>query len=198
MALCSGRWSLAHLLQVVPTFLILFYKPVRINDAVVFDPFMGSGTTIGEALKLGVRGGSDAISTPSLIFLFGMRYPFTTGPRSCPPFRAIERDVADKLRRFYRTILPDGTEADVLYFFWVKTADCPACAETVDLFASYIFARHAYPRRFPEAQALCPSSAARLTKFVMMPAKRVATDAGLSSIRRLAPTHGTKGNLLCL
>ncbi len=34
----------------------LFYRPLRIDNATVFDPFMGSGTTIGEALKLGARG----------------------------------------------------------------------------------------------------------------------------------------------
>jgi len=33
----------------------LFYSPVRLPGAVIFDPFMGSGTTIGEALKLGTR-----------------------------------------------------------------------------------------------------------------------------------------------
>ena len=32
-----------------------FYRPVRFPGAVVFDPFMGSGTTLGEALKLGCR-----------------------------------------------------------------------------------------------------------------------------------------------
>lgn len=32
----------------------MFYQPVRLDKAVVFDPFMGSGTTIGEALKLGL------------------------------------------------------------------------------------------------------------------------------------------------
>jgi putative DNA methylase len=33
----------------------LFYSQARFPDATVFDPFMGSGTTIIEALKLGVR-----------------------------------------------------------------------------------------------------------------------------------------------
>ncbi len=31
----------------------LFYQPVRLPGVVVFDPFMGSGTTVGEARKLG-------------------------------------------------------------------------------------------------------------------------------------------------
>ncbi|MGB8872174.1 MAG: hypothetical protein WCC75_02155, partial [Desulfobaccales bacterium] len=30
----------------------LFYQPIKLSDLVVFDPFMGSGTTIGEAYKL--------------------------------------------------------------------------------------------------------------------------------------------------
>jgi putative DNA methylase len=32
-----------------------FYRPVTFPGKVVFDPFMGSGTTIGEALKLGCK-----------------------------------------------------------------------------------------------------------------------------------------------
>jgi len=33
----------------------LFHRPIRIAGAIVFDPFMGSGTTVGEAVKLGAR-----------------------------------------------------------------------------------------------------------------------------------------------
>ena len=33
----------------------LFYARTRVPDAIVFDPFMGSGTTVLEALKLGAR-----------------------------------------------------------------------------------------------------------------------------------------------
>jgi len=32
-----------------------FYKTHNLKDKVVLDPFMGSGTTLGEALKLGAR-----------------------------------------------------------------------------------------------------------------------------------------------
>src|SRR6266567_878547 len=33
----------------------LFYEPVRLDGVTIFDPFMGSGTTLGETLKLGGR-----------------------------------------------------------------------------------------------------------------------------------------------
>lgn len=137
----------------------LFYKPVRIRDVVVFDPFMGSGTTIGEAAKLGARPIGRDIN-PVAHFLVRNALAVHDRPAILATFRAIERDVADQVRKFYRTTLSDGTSADVLYFFWVKTADCPTCGNAVDLFSSRVFARHAYPRKFPEAQALCPTCGA--------------------------------------
>lgn len=133
----------------------LFYKPTRINGAVVFDPFMGSGTTIGEAAKLGARAIGRDIN-PVAYFLVRNTLSVHDRPAILRTFRTVERDVAGRLRRFYRTTLANGAQAEVLYYFWVKTVDCPACAGIVDLFSSYVFAKHAYPGRYPNAQAVCP------------------------------------------
>jgi putative DNA methylase len=133
----------------------LFYKPIRIKDAVVFDPFMGSGTTIGEAVKLGARAIGRDIN-PVAHFLVRNAIAVHDRLAILQTFRAIERDVAERVYRYYRAALSDGNEVDVLYFFWVKTAECPLCAESVDLFSSYVFAQHAYPRKYPNAQAICP------------------------------------------
>ena len=133
----------------------LFYQPVRIPDAIVFDPFMGSGTTVGEAAKLGARAiGRDINSVAH--FLVKNALAVHDRGALLREFRAIEHDIAERLRRFYRAVLPDGTRVDVLYFFWVKVVDCPRCREGVDLFSSYVFARHAYPKKNPGAQAVCP------------------------------------------
>ena len=133
----------------------LFYKPVRIPGGNVFDPFMGSGTTLAETVKLGAKAIGRDIN-PVAHFLVKCALSVHDRKAILETFRAIERDVADKIRSYYRATLPDGTQADVLYYFWVKTADCPSCATPVDLFSSQIFARHAYPKRFPQAQAVCP------------------------------------------
>ena len=134
----------------------LFHKPVRIRDRIVFDPFMGSGTTLLEAAKLGARAvGRDINSVAH--FLVKCALSIHDRKAILSTFRAIEGDVAGRIRNFYRTQLPDGKFADVLYFFWVKVAKCPSCAESVDLFSSMIFARHTYPKKFPGAQAVCPS-----------------------------------------
>lgn len=133
----------------------LFYQPVRIPDGTVFDPFMGSGTTLVETVKLGAKAIGRDIN-PVAHFLVKCALSVHDRKAILETYRAIERDVADEIRSYYRATLADGTQADVLYFFWVKVVDCPACAVPVDLFGSRIFARHAYPKKVPQAHAVCP------------------------------------------
>ena len=133
-----------------------FYRNVRLKDRVVFDPFMGSGTTLGEALKLGARAIGRDIN-PVAHFLVRNALAIHDRTAVLEAFEHIQRDVAETLKAYYKTELEDGTKADVLYFFWVKQLDCPECLAPVDLFSSRIFARHAYPGRHPAAHAVCPS-----------------------------------------
>jgi adenine-specific DNA methylase len=135
----------------------LFYSPSRLpKDFVVMDPFMGSGTTLGEALKLGARAiGRDV--NPVASFLVGTALQLPSRERLERTFHAIERDVSQPLRHFYRALRPDGHEGEALYYFWVKELDCPSCTAAVPLFSSYVFSRHAYPSRVPEARAVCPT-----------------------------------------
>jgi len=134
----------------------LFYKPIRIPNGTVFDPFMGSGTTLAEVVKLGIRAIGRDIN-PVAHFLVKCALSVHDRAAILETFRAIERDVAETVRSYYRATLTDGQGVDVLYYFWVKTAACPTCQASVDLFSSMVFARHAYPKKFPQAKAVCPS-----------------------------------------
>lgn len=134
----------------------LFYAPASFPDAVVFDPFMGSGTTIGEALKLGCRAIGRDINP---VAHFSARTALAKHDRGkiAAEFSAIAEDVAAGIKHYYQTQLPDGSAGEVLYFFWVKQLPCPECEAPVYLFSKFIFAQHAYPKKMPTAQALCPS-----------------------------------------
>ncbi len=123
----------------------LFHRPVRIPGRTVFDPFMGSGTTMAETVKLGARGIGRDIN-PVAHFLVKCALSVHDRRAVLDTFNAIECDVAEGIRRHYRTTLPDGTAVEVLYYFWVKTVRCPSCTTSVDLFSSRIFARNADPR----------------------------------------------------
>jgi len=133
-----------------------FYRPARVKDLIVFDPFMGSGTTIGEAAKLGARAIGRDIN-PVAHFLVRNALAFHDRDAVLQTFREIERDVSKQIRAHYQTTLPDGTKGEVLYYFWVKQVDCPECASPVDLFSSRVFAKHAYASKYPDAKAVCPS-----------------------------------------
>ena len=101
-----------------------FYRPVRLKDRVVFDPFMGSGTTLGEALKLGARAIGRDIN-PVAYCLVRNALAIHDRKAVLETFKGIQRDVAETIKAYYKTELEDGTRTDVLYFFWVKQLDCP-------------------------------------------------------------------------
>ena len=135
--------------------LSLFYQPIRFPGAVVMDPFMGSGTTLGEALKMGVRAIGRDIN-PVAYFLVRNALGIHNRRKVEEAFKTLERRTAPRIRRFYRAKMPDGREVEALYYFWVKVLPCPKCSNRVDLFSSRVFAQHAYPKRFPRSQATCP------------------------------------------
>jgi adenine-specific DNA methylase len=173
----------------------LFYAPARIPEAVVFDPFMGSGTTVIEALKLGARAIGRDIN-PVAFFQVSNALAKHDRATVLATFEAIERDVAPRLRRFYQAELRDGRKAEVLYYFWVKSLPCPSCTTSVDLFGSYIFAKNAYPDRIPEAQALCPHCGEiNLTRH---DARRVTCcDCGTGFDPQKGPAKGQKAICPC-
>ncbi len=133
-----------------------FYRTQRLSGKVILDPFMGSGTTLGEALKLGAKViGCDI--NPVSTFL--VRQAFTRVPESDlrREYRKLERTVAPEIRRYYQTRDPDtGDAIPVLYYFWCKTVKAPG-GEEVPLLPRYVFAQDAYPRRKPQARYVCPA-----------------------------------------
>jgi adenine-specific DNA methylase len=147
--------------------LAAFYTRRAASNKVIFDPFMGSGTTIGEAIKLGFRVVGQDINPVSH---FLVKNALAVHPRAkiMQEFEAMEADTAPTLRHFYKArigtgLFPDEHTADVLYYFWVKVLACPGCGEDVDLFSRYIFSQHAYPKKQPACKALCPACGAMNT-----------------------------------
>src|SRR5437870_5435393 len=89
-----------------------FYSRHQWKNLVVCDPFMGGGTSVVEATKLGARViGNDIDPVAWLVTkkeiepadLRRLRYEF----------ERIRRAIADDVKRFYNHALPDGTQADV-------------------------------------------------------------------------------------
>ena len=133
----------------------LLYDKARFPGAVVFDPFMGSGITLGETLKFGARAIGRDIN-PVAYFLVRNALGRHDRAAVVAAFERLKHEVAPRLRHYYRAKMPDGREGQALYYFWVKQLRCPSCAGSVDLFSSRVFSQHAYARKHPRAQATCP------------------------------------------
>jgi len=133
-----------------------FYKFHSFSNLSVFDPFMGSGTTIGEAHKLGFTAiGRDInpVAVSSVRTALGPMSMSKVGEA----FADLSEGVGAEIRGLYRSEDSSGRGCDVLYFFWVMQAECPNACGSIDLFPSWIIARNAYPDRKPQIQVLCPS-----------------------------------------
>lgn len=133
-----------------------FYRFHDVSGVSVFDPFLGSGTTIGEAHKLGLTAlGRDInpVAVESTRTAFGRlnRGELTDA------FEALSQDVGSRIRSLYHSEDSRSRPCDVLYYFWVMQVPCLHCRQVVGLFPSWVVARNAYPSKKPEIQVLCPS-----------------------------------------
>lgn len=129
-----------------------FYDIIESNKKIVLDPFMGSGTTIGEAVKLGCKAiGCDI--NPVSTFLVNQALTRIDIEHLKKEFKLIENDIAHKIKSYYKTNI-NGSDCDVLYNFWVKTV-ITEHGETIPLFNSFIFSKNAYPSKKPNAKVVC-------------------------------------------
>jgi len=132
-----------------------FYRRHCFKGKQILDPFMGSGTTVGEAYKLGFTAlGQDInpVACESARVAFG-RMDLNDIRNE---FRRLDTGVGPRIRSLYAAKDAGGAPCDVLYYFWVKVVACPYCGSRTDLFPTRVFARHANPSRRPEVHVCCP------------------------------------------
>lgn len=132
-----------------------FYGAPPLAGTTVLDPFMGSGTTIGEALKLGCAAVGRDINPVAFRGVQTSLAPLDRRKLTAL-FRQLDNDIGGSIRSLYETKDRDGNAATALYFFWVKVLPCPGCDASVDLFSRYIFAQHASAKKHPLVRIVCP------------------------------------------
>lgn len=133
----------------------LYQSAVKLPAPVIFDPFMGSGTTVGESHKLGCTVVGRDINPVAWRAVRTALQPLDK-QRLLAHFAELEATVAPQIKALYQSRDGAGNPCDVLYWFWVKQLDCPDCGHATDLFSSRIFAKHAYVKRYPRVHTCCP------------------------------------------
>lgn len=136
-----------------------FYTRNSFANTVVFDPFMGSGVAVGEALKLGCKVAGRDINPVAYIACRAAFSEYSV-PEVLSTYRRVERSLAPKLLSYFQTRTSTGQDATVLYYFLVKVVSCPKCEQAIDLFKTRVFSKNAVAGKDPTARALCPACGA--------------------------------------
>ncbi len=132
-----------------------YYKTHDFSHLTIFDPFMGSGVTVGEAAKLGYKVIGRDINPVSATMVEACLAKYQVQD-IIETFNHIEQKLKKPIQDFFKTQDADGRQVDVLYYFLVKILNCPNCSTQIELFKSRIFSKNAVPQKDPSARALCP------------------------------------------
>lgn len=103
-----------------------FYRKNDLSGLTVLDPFVGGGTTIVEAAKVGANVVGIDID-PVACFVTRRELEPHREDALLAAFRSVEQKVRDQILRWYRTKLPGGREGTIIYAFWVEIFRCPGC-----------------------------------------------------------------------
>lgn len=129
------------------------------DDGIILDPFMGGGTTIVEALRLGHKAiGVDL--NPVAWFSVKTETTKVDLDDLREVFRRIERSVAEDIFNYYTTTCPCcGDDARAMHTFWAKRAPCSHedCSEEVHLFRNYIIGQRRNDAPVEYFEVECPS-----------------------------------------
>jgi adenine-specific DNA methylase len=128
-----------------------FWKAHRISG-VIGDPFMGGGTPVYEANRLGFHVVGCDINPMAHWIVRQSLAPLDIDAFAAEAARVVEY-VDGEIGSLYKTKCGGcGNAANVKYFLWVKTAPCPHCNESNDLFPGY---RLAEAERHPRHVLAC-------------------------------------------
>jgi putative DNA methylase len=120
-----------------------FCEGAELDGKIVLDPFMGGGTTVVEALRLGCKVIGVDIN-PVAWFLTKKEIEHVDLFALQAAFHHLEEIIGRMIKGYYRTKCPVGHEAEGMYFFWVKIAECSSCNATIKLFPNYELSRRCF------------------------------------------------------
>jgi putative DNA methylase len=108
-----------------------YYAGVDLGATTVLDPFVGGGTSVVEAQRLGATViGIDVDPVACAVSAFESRLHHL--PDLSSAVAELAAGVGSRLAALYRTVTPQGEEREVLHYFWVQVVVCDGCGQSVE------------------------------------------------------------------
>lgn len=111
-----------------------YFKDHNLDNIIILDPFMGGGTTLVEANRLGAKViGCDL--NPVAFWIVRETLKSVDLRKLDNYFKQLQQTAGEKIKSLYQTTCPQcHTCSEVLYAFWVRYANCLFCDKTIHLF----------------------------------------------------------------
>lgn len=131
-----------------------FFRSHDLRGIRIADPFMGGGTPLLEANRVGC----DVVGydiNPMAYWIVRQEIEHLDLRAYRAAADKLERRLVQQVGRLYETTCLEcgRPDASVKYFLWVKQHPCPNCRRSVDLFPGYLLAEN---RRHPRNVIVCP------------------------------------------
>lgn len=108
----------------------------------VLDPFVGGGTSVVEASRLGAGViGTDVDAVACAITRFETRAADASDLWSA--LNRLKKEVGEELASYYQTKTTEGENREVLHYFWVQLVTCGSCGAAVEAHPHYQLAYEA-------------------------------------------------------
>lgn len=138
-----------------------YFQNHNFGNVIVFDPFMGGGTTLVEANRLGAKVIGCDLNPVSYWIVKETLKPIDLN-RLINYFKILELTAGEKIKKLYETDCAIcGTKSNSLYSFWVKSIECPKCGKEVMLYKRTLLnegkSRNKPPSNENLATVFCPS-----------------------------------------
>jgi putative DNA methylase len=133
----------------------VFYKANDFPRIRIADPFMGGGTPLLEANRLGCEVVGFDIN-PMSYWIVKQEIEHLDLPAYNEAADFLRSELEKGIGRLYRTkcVICGDEDAHVKYFLWVKIIECQSCGRDIDLFPGYLLSSDA---RHPKNVFICPS-----------------------------------------
>jgi adenine-specific DNA methylase len=133
----------------------VFYKANDLSDRHIADPFMGGGTPILEANRVGCKVTGFDIN-PMSYWIVKQEIEHLDLDAYKEAAESLRSDLEKEIGHLYRTRCTrcGSHDAHVKYFLWVKMTPCHKCGKNIDLFPGYLLSADS---RHPKNVLVCPS-----------------------------------------
>ncbi|MFO7912843.1 MAG: DNA methylase [Desulfotignum sp.] len=131
-----------------------FYQSSNFSGLHIADPFMGGGTPVLEANRIGCDVTGFDIN-PMAFWIVKQEIEHLDLAAYASAAADLRAALESKIGHLYRTrcLFCGSEDADVKYFLWIKYIKCKTCGKNIDLFQKYLIATDA---RHPKNVFVCP------------------------------------------